>query len=129
MEEISLNKAILTGNLTKDPDLRTTASGLSVCTLSVAVQRRYGNQQGERKADFFNVICWRGLADTCAKYTRKGSKVGIVGEIQNRTYEAKDGTKRYITEILAEQVDFLSNPNRPEVEPIGDIIDDDELPF
>ena len=84
-----------------------TNGGVSVCTFSIAVQRRFANQQGERPADFFNIVCWRGLADNCGKYLHKGSKVGVHGSIQNRSYEAQDGTKRYVTEIIADEVEFL----------------------
>ena len=99
-----MNRATLIGNLTRDPDLRMTNGGVSVCTFSIAVQRRFANQQGERPADFFNIVCWRGLADNCGKYLHKGSKVGVHGSIQNRRYEAQDGTKRYVTEIIADEV-------------------------
>ena len=102
-----MNRATLIGNLTRDPDLRMTNGGVSVCTFSIAVQRRFANQQGERPADFFNIVCWRGLADNCGKYLHKGSKVGVHGSIQNRSYEAQDGTKRYVTEIIADEVEFL----------------------
>ena len=130
-----MNKVFLVGNLTKDPELATTNSGVSVCRFSIAVQRRYTNADGEREADFFNIITWRGQADICAKYLKKGSKCGIVGSIQNRSYDAQDGTKRYVTEITADEVEFLSSKNGGEevtkkeevtkLEPI----DDDSLPF
>lgn len=103
-----MNKAILIGNLTKDPDVRNTASGISACTFTVAVQRRYANTQGEREADFLNVVAWRQLAELCARFLTKGSKVCIEGTIQSRSYDAKDGTKRYVTEIVADNVEFLS---------------------
>lgn len=107
-----MNKAFIIGNLTKDPELRTTPSGVSVCSFTVAVQRRYKDQNGERQADFIPVIVWRGLAENCAKYLAKGRKVSVVGEIQTRNYEAQDGSKRYVTEIVASDVEFLSpNPN------------------
>ncbi len=103
-----MNKAFLIGNLTKDPELRTTSTGLSVCSFSIAVNRKFVNQQGVREADFFNIVSWRGTAENCAKYLTKGKKVSIIGTIQNRSYDAQDGTKRYITEIIAEGVEFLS---------------------
>ncbi|MDL2220495.1 single-stranded DNA-binding protein [Eubacteriales bacterium OttesenSCG-928-N14] len=140
-----MNKAILIGNLTRDPDLRMTNSGISVCTFSIAVQRRFANQAGERPADFFNIVTWRGLAENCGKYLKKGSKVGVCGSIQNRNYDAADGTKRYVTEIVADEVEFLDRanrdgegggrPNASEPSPFdadvefGDAVDDDELPF
>jgi single-strand DNA-binding protein len=101
-----MNKAILTGRLTRDPEHRLTQNNLSVTTFSIAVNRRFTS--GDKKADFLNIITWRGLADNCAKYLEKGSLVGVVGEIQTRDYTDKNGVKRYVTEIVAEQVDFLS---------------------
>ena len=141
-----MNRAILIGNLTRDPDVRMTNGGISVCTFSIAVQRRFPNQQGERQADFFNIVCWRALAENCGKYLKKGSKVCATGPIQNRSYEANDGTKRYVTEIVAEEVEFLDRPGQNNGEPrsqapqasapsfgsasgFGEAVDDDELPF
>jgi single-strand DNA-binding protein len=104
-----MNKCILIGNLTKDPDLRTLPStGTSVCNFTVAVTRRFANQQGEREVDFIPVVVWRTQAENCAKYLRKGSQVAVWGSIQTRTYEAQDKTRRYITEVVAEEVKFLS---------------------
>ena len=103
-----MNKVILIGNLTRDPEQRTTGSGVSVCSFSIAVNRRFSNQQGEKVTDFFNIIAWRQLGDLCAKYLAKGRKVCITGELQNRSYEAKDDTKRYVTEIIADDVEFLT---------------------
>ena len=97
-----MNKVFLIGNLTKDPDVRTTGSGTSVCTFRIAVQRRFANQQGERASDFFDVVAWRQLADLCGRYLAKGRKVAVVGELQNRSYDAKDVTKRYVTEVVAD---------------------------
>ncbi len=145
-----MNKVILIGNLTKDPDVRTTGSGTSVCTFRIAVSRRFANQQGERMSDFFDVVAWRQLADLCGRYLAKGRKVAVVGELQNRSYDAKDGTKRYVTEVVADEVEFLtprdrdgagyggapapSEPYRggesPAVAPEGFTdVDDDDLPF
>ena len=103
-----MNKVILIGNLVKDPDVRSTSSGTSVCTFSIAVNRRFPNQQGERVSDFFNIVAWRQLADVCGRYLAKGRKVAVVGELQNRSYDAKDGTKRYVTEVIADDVEFLT---------------------
>lgn len=102
-----MNKAILVGNLTKDPELSTTPSGVSVCKFSLAVGRKYPNADGTKETDFFNIITWRGLADNCQKYLKKGNKCAVVGQIQNRSYEDKDGNKRYVTEIIADEVEFL----------------------
>lgn len=106
-----MNKVILIGNLTRDPEMRTTQGGVNVCTLGIAVQRRFANQQGVREADFFNVVAWRQLADLCGRYLQKGRKICVVGSIQNRTYDAQDGSKRYVTEIMADEIEFLNSPN------------------
>ena len=142
-----MNKVFLIGNLTKDPDVRTTGSGTSVCTFRIAVQRRFANQQGERASDFFDVVAWRQLADLCGRYLAKGRKVAVVGELQNRSYDAKDGTKRYVTEVVADEVEFLTPRDRDgagyggasesyrggesqAVAPEGFTdVDDDDLPF
>lgn len=130
-----MQKFICIGNLTKDPDLTTTTSGLSVAKFTVAVPRKFKNAQGEKEVDFLNVVVWRTLADNCGKYLKKGSKCSVVGTVQNRSYEAQDGTKRYITEIVAEEVEFLSTApkkeetNTKENEPELTPIDDNSLPF
>ena len=142
-----MNKAILIGNLTRDPELRTTASGVSVCTFTLAVNRRFTNQDGVREADFINIVTWRQTAELCARYLSKGRKAAVVGTIQSRSYDAQDGTKRYVTEIVADEVEFigssgasqeLKDPAPPPSEPSGyagqsasgfSDIDDDELPF
>ena len=103
-----MNKVMLIGNLTKDPDVRTTAGGASVTTLSIAVNRRFKDKSGERVTDYFRVVAWNKLADICGKYLVKGNKVSVSGELQTKDYEAKDGTKRYVTEILADEVEFLT---------------------
>ena len=135
-----MNKVMLIGNLTKDPEINTTSSGVSVCSFSIAVSRRFANAEGEREADFFNIVVWRQFAETCHKYLKKGSKVGIVGSIQNRSYTAADGTKRYTTDIVADEVEFLST-NRADGDAVDtkvtgneDVtslqpVDDDGLPF
>ena len=102
-----MNKVILIGNLTKDPELTTTTSGISVCRFTLAVSRRFTNSEGERETDFINVVVWRNLADNCHKFLRKGSKAAVVGNIQTRSYDAQDGSKRYVTEVVAEEVEFV----------------------
>ncbi len=102
-----MNKVILIGNLTKDPELTTTTSGISVCRFSLAVSRKFTNSEGERETDFINVVVWRNLADNCHKFLRKGSKAAVVGNIQTRSYDAQDGSKRYVTEVVAEEVEFV----------------------
>ena len=130
-----MNKAILIGNLTKDPELTTTNNGVSVCRFTLAVSRRYANAEGERETDFINVVVWRNLADNCHKFLKKGSKAAVVGSIQSRSYDANDGTKRYITEIVAEEVEFIStkseNAGTRADEEISKLepITDDNLPF
>ncbi|MBE5784927.1 MAG: single-stranded DNA-binding protein [Clostridiales bacterium] len=103
-----MNKVFLIGNLTKDPDVRTTGGGTSVCTFTVAVDRRFKAQNGEKVTDFFTIVAWRQLADLCGRYLAKGRKVSVVGELQNRSYDAKDGSKRYVTEIVADEIEFLT---------------------
>ena len=134
-----MNKCILIGNLTKDPELTTTSNGVAVCRFSIAVSRRYANSDGERETDFLNIVVWRSLGENCHKFLKKGSKVGVVGNIQSRSYDATDGTKRYVTEIVAEEVEFLSTRNQDEQqnkpssgsEEVAKLqpIDDDGLPF
>lgn len=107
-----MNKVIITGNLTRDPEARTTQSGVSQSTFDVAVQRRFKGQDGKREADFLTVVAWRQTADFCNKYLQKGRKVAVEGSIQKRSYKAQDGTTRYVTEIIADSVEALGgNPN------------------
>ena len=130
-----MNKCILIGNLTKDPELSTTSNGVAMCRFSIAVSRRYPNANGERETDFFNIVAWRSVGENCHKFLKKGNKAGIVGNIQNRSYDAEDGSKRYVTEIVAEEVEFLSTKASDDQKPSTDggsviqPIDDDGLPF
>ena len=101
-------KVILIGNLTKDPEGGETSSGIPYSRLSIAVNRPFTDENGERQADFFNVTVWRAQAQNCLKYLCKGKKVCVVGRLQNRTYKDKDGNKRMATDIIAEEVEFLS---------------------
>nr|DAH30477.1 MAG TPA: Single strand binding protein [Caudoviricetes sp.] len=103
-----MNKVALIGNLTKDPELAETSSGIAYTNLSVAVSRPFVNEDGERATDFFNVTVWRTQAENCVKYLTKGKKVSIIARLQNRTYEDKNGNKRYVNDIIAEEVEFLS---------------------
>lgn len=102
-----MNKVILIGNLTREPELSSTASGVAMCRLGIAVNRNYTNSEGNRETDFFNITTWRNLAERCGKYLHKGSKVGIVGNLQMRSYEV-NGEKRTALDIIAEDVEFLS---------------------
>lgn len=104
-----MNQVHIIGNLTKDPDFRTTQSGLSCCQITVAVNRRYKNADGSRTADYPSVVMWRELADLANKYLRKGSKVAVTGSLQTRSYDAQDGSKRFVTEVLASELDFLTS--------------------
>ena len=104
-----MNKDILIVNLTRDPELVTTSNGISLCKFGLAVQRRFSSSDGEKDVDFFNIVVWRGPAENCYKYLKKGSKVGILGSIQTRSYETNDGTKRSTFDIVAEEVEFLSS--------------------
>ena len=104
-----MNKVFLIGNLTKDPEMRSTQSGVAVCNFTIAVNRRFRNAQtGQQETDFLNVIAWRQLAELCNKYLAKGRKVAVTGSIQTRTYEAKDGSKRTTWDIVADEVEFLT---------------------
>lgn len=111
-----MNKVMLIGNLTRDPELTTTNNGISLCRFGLAVQRRFSSNDGEREVDFFNIVVWRGPAENCYKYLKKGSKIGIIGSIQTRSYEGNDGTKRYATDIVAEEVEFLTSKNATNTE-------------
>ena len=104
-----MNKVILIGRLTKDPELRTIASGNATTSFTIAVNRNFTNQNGEREADFINCIAWRKQAENVAKYCTKGSQVAVEGRIQTRSYDAQDGTKRYVTEVVADNVTFLGS--------------------
>lgn len=103
-----MNKIFLIGNLTADPELRTTPTGVNVCTMNIAVNRRFVSANGERATDFFRITAWRQLGETCSRFLSKGRKVAVVGELTARTYEAKDGTTRISLEVTADEVEFLS---------------------
>lgn len=133
-----MNKVILIGNLTKDPELTTTTNGISVCRFKLAISRRFTNAEGERETDFIDIVVWRNIAEICHKYLKKGSKAAVSGHIQSRVYDATDGTKRYVTEVIAEEVEFVGSKiggsddsdksddtGTTKLEPI----DDDSLPF
>ena len=107
---MSLNKVILVGNLGKDPELRHPASGTAVCNFSLATTDRFKNKQGEQqdKTEWHNIVAWTGLAEICGKYLTKGRQVYIEGRIQNRSYDDRDGNKRYISEIVASEMQMLS---------------------
>ena len=103
-----MNKVFLIGNLTRDPELTETTSGVALCRFSIAVNRNYGSADGERKTDFFNVVAWRGLGETVARFAKKGNKVAVSGSIELRTYEDSQGIKRTGVDIVAQDVEFLT---------------------
>ena len=102
-----MNKVFLVGNLTREPELSSTSSGVAMCRIGIAVNRNYTNSEGNRETDFFNITAWRNLAERCGKYLHKGSKVGVTGSLQMRSYEV-NGEKRNTIDIIAEDVEFLS---------------------
>lgn len=106
-----MNKVVLIGRLTKDPELRTTTNGIPATNFSLAVNRNFKNKEGNIEADFFNVTVWRKQAENVSKYCQKGTQVCVEGRLQNRTYDAQDGTKRYVTDVVADSVEFLSRAN------------------
>ena len=135
-----MNKVYLIGNLTRDPELSETTSGVAFCRFAIAVNRTFVNADGNRDADFFNITVWRGQAENCGKFLKKGSKVAVVGSLQNRTYEDKEGVKRTVTDIVANEIEFLSTGSRGDefemsqpvkkVPPVLEEVTDEEgLPF
>lgn len=147
----SLNKVILMGNLTADPELKTTPGGVSVTSFSIGVARRLSAEQRQDpnaiKTDFINIVAWRGTAEFVCNYFSKGKSIVVVGQLQTRSYTAQDGSKRYVTEVVADEVTFGSNaasesgashkPAQADT-PVSDAIkngtfeeigDDDDLPF
>jgi single-strand DNA-binding protein len=144
---MSVNKAILVGNLGKDPELRYTPSGTAVCTFTLATSERFKNKQGEQqdRTEWHNIVVWAGLAEICGKYLTKGKQVYIEGRIQNRSYDDRDGNKRYISEVVANEMQMLSRsgdqgggggsrPTTPPEEPSASSQEppfnpDDDIPF
>jgi len=129
-----MNKVILMGRLTKDPELRYTTNNTAHCSFSIAVERRFAKQGEEKKADFFNIVAWRNTAEFCGKYFAKGLKVVVFGSLQNRVWDDNEGKKHYVTEVNAEECYFAESrksegnaqPNNVAFEPMDE---DDELPF
>lgn len=105
-----MNKVILVGRLTQDPEMRYTQSGTPVASFTLAVNRRFANQQGEREADFINIVVWQKLAENCANYLNKGSQVAVEGRLQIRSYDDRQGIRRKAAEVVANEVEFLSRP-------------------
>lgn len=136
-----MNKVILIGHLAADPESRTTQSGVAQCTLRLAVTRRFTDKQtGQREADFFNIVCWRNTAEFAARYLSRGRRIAVEGSLQTRSYDAQDGSKRYVTEVIADTVEFCdSRPDGAQSAPKDaertgynggfTEVDDEELPF
>ncbi|GAW93710.1 single-stranded DNA-binding protein [Calderihabitans maritimus] len=134
-----LNRVILIGRLTRDPELRYTTGGVAVASFTLAVDRPYTNQQGERDTDFIRIVCWRKLAETCANNLNKGRLVAVDGRLQIRNWEGQDGQRRQTAEVVADTVRFLDWPRKDStVEDLGDddffdseieVPEDDEVPF
>ena len=136
-----MNKVILIGNIASDPESRTTQSGVAQCSFRLAVQRRFKGANGERETDFLPVVCWRQTAEFAQRYLAKGRKVAVEGSIQTRSYDAQDGSKRYVTEIIADSVEAVGSredgaqnahgaqePAQNRQEGFTDV-NEDELPF
>lgn len=140
-----MNKVILIGYIANDPETRTTQSGVAQCSFRMGVQRRFANAQGQRENDFFSVVCFRQTAEFAGKYLSKGRKVAVEGSLQTRSYDAQDGTKRYVTEVIADNVEFCDSKQESgksdTAHAAGDVaqqaaavfgmtvIEDDDLPF
>ena len=134
-----MNKLTIIGNLTKDPELRTTTTGISVCDFTVAVNRRRQQQDGQPEADFFHVTAWRERGELCAKFLQKGKKACVIGPVSVRTYTTNNGETRAQLEVTADEVEFLSPrisdgpvPEQPRVDQqtgYEQVDDLDELPF
>ena len=135
-----MNKVILMGRLTKDPELKYTASNVPKCSFTLAVDRRFSKPGEEKQCDFFNVVSWQKQAEFCGKYFAKGLKIVIVGRLENRSWDDNEGKKHYITEVIAEEAEFaeskkavsdrpLSQSNDGGFNPTADVDADDELPF
>ena len=106
-----MNKVVLIGRLTKDPELRYTQSGTAVASFNLAVDRRFANQNGEREADFINCVAWNKTAEFISEYFYKGKQIALEGRLQVRSYDGNDGQKRWVTEVIAEQVEFVGSKN------------------
>ena len=130
-----MNKITLIGNLTHDPEIRSTQSGITVCAFTIAVSRRFAGADGERPTDYFRINAWRQLGESCGRFLAKGRKVAVVGELQARLYEAKDGSTRMVLDVQADEVEFLSpRPNAQDGSASGDMagftdVSSDDIPF
>lgn len=125
-----MNRFECIGRLTKDPELTITNAEISVAKFSIAVDRKFKKEDGTHDSDFFNCVAWRGIGKTINKYCKKGDKIFIAGELQNRSYDASDGTKRYVTEVIVNDCEFLeTKSNNEEQKTELTPVEDDNLPF
>lgn len=125
-----MNKAILMGRLTRDPEMRTTQSQLPVASFTIAVDRRFKNANGEKQADFIPIVAWRQQAEFVSKYFHKGSRIVVVGSIQTRNWEDNEGNRRYATEVIADEIYFGdSKSGATNTEPAQTTTDNSDLPF
>ena len=106
-----LNRIVLIGRLTRDPELRFTPNGHAVCSFTLAVDRPFTNQEGNRETDFINIVVWNKQGENCAQYLAKGRLAAVDGHLQIRSYDGNDGQRRYVTEVIADNVRFLSSRN------------------
>jgi len=106
-----MNKVIFIGRLTKDPEVKNTSSQVQFCNFTIAVDRRFKDANGQRQADFINCVAWRQTAAFIGSYFRKGSKVAVVGSLQSRSYDDQSGQKRYVTEVVVDEVEFMDSKN------------------
>lgn len=109
-----MNKVCLLGRLTRDPEVKNTQSGKAVANFTLAVDRRFKNADGQKEADFIPIVVWDKTAESVGKFTSKGSQVSVSGRLQVRSYDAQDGQRRYVTEVVADEVNFLSSPQKQE---------------
>ena len=128
-----MNKVILMGRLTRDPDVRTTQGGKSVAQMTLAVDRRKG-ADGQQEADFLSLVAWEKLADIAGQYLHKGSKILVEGRLQSRSYEAKDGSKRYVTEVIVSNLEFCESRRQEtgqasQTGQFGNPVSDRDIPF
>ncbi len=138
-----MNRIILIGRLTADPELRYTQNGVAVASFTLAVDRPFSSRQGERETDFINIVVWRKQAENCANYLKKGRLAAVEGRLQIRSYETTDGQKRRVAEVVADRVEFIGGQNRSEgvlqdspnfddgfeSMDFGEDIDTDDIPF
>ena len=129
-----MNKIVLIGNVCNDPETKSTPAGVTVTSFVVAVDRKFKDAHGEKVTDFFRVQAWRQLGDVCGRYVKKGMKVGVYGELQARTYEAKDGTTRMSLDVNADEVEFMTRseektPAKPADPNTFEDISSKDLPF